>query len=216
VCARSRRARQRGDLLGLVEVEHHGVRLASLRRGSGDVGLDAVLLGPADRVPEDRAHQLAVDVDRALGDRLLVEASEPALDLRRGDRRDRLAAELGEHAAAGFAPPALARGLGRGPEHVAVAAERRGLGAVDVLDVVQPVGGDLVEGDRAGLRSGGELRLALVDEAAHLDDRGLLVEAPVGHAPAAPAPVAGAVAVEPGGPTRRLIWRPRESRHLAS
>jgi hypothetical protein len=58
---------------------------------------------------EHRAHELAVDVDRALGDRLLVEAAEPALDLRGRDRRNRLAAKLGHHAAAGLAPPALAR-----------------------------------------------------------------------------------------------------------
>jgi hypothetical protein len=55
--------------------------------------------------------------------------------------------EFGHHAAAGLAPSALARLLARRPEVVAVALERRGLDAVDVLDVVQPVGGDLVEGD---------------------------------------------------------------------
>jgi hypothetical protein len=44
-------------------------------------------------VLEHRADDLAVDVDRAPRDRLLAERREPALDLRRGHRRDRLAAE---------------------------------------------------------------------------------------------------------------------------
>jgi hypothetical protein len=81
VRARASGARQGGDLLGLVEVEHDGVGLAALGPGPGDVGVDAVLVGSARGVPEDRAHDLPVDVDGALGDRLGVQPTDPALDL---------------------------------------------------------------------------------------------------------------------------------------
>src|SRR3954469_14556096 len=66
-------------------------------------------------------------------------------------------------------PPALLRprlrGFALGARRVvAVALERRGLDAVDVLDMVKPVGGDLVERDRARRRLGRELLLVGVDE----------------------------------------------------
>jgi hypothetical protein len=71
-CARG--ARERRDLLGLVEVEDARVRLAALRREPRDVGRYPVPLGPARRVLKHRAHELAVRVDGALRDVLSIEA----------------------------------------------------------------------------------------------------------------------------------------------
>src|SRR4051794_18956131 len=102
-----------------------------------------------------------------------------------------------QYAAVGLPPAALARRCGRRPEDVAVAAECRGLDPVDVLNVVHPVGGELIEGDRARRRFGGELLLVEVDEAAHLHDRRLLVKVAVGHAAAAPPPAAAGVTLDP-------------------
>ena len=169
--ARARRPRQRRYLLGLVEVEDARVGLAALRSEPCDVGRDPVALGPPWRVLKHRAHDLAVRVDGALGYVLGIEALQPALDLRGRDRVDGLAAELAHDASAGAAAAALARAAAGRPEHVAVALERRRLDPIDVLHVVQPDTGQLVEGDRGTGGRAGDQGGVLGHEPVHLNDR---------------------------------------------
>ena len=78
-------ARQRQNLFGLVVVEVAWRRLTALRCRACHVYRGAVLLGSSGRVLKDRADDLSVLVDRALGDALIVEARKESLDLSRRD-----------------------------------------------------------------------------------------------------------------------------------
>ncbi len=100
---------------------------------------------------------------------------EPAISFRRADTRD-------ERAHARRHGP---RGGGEAGRASRAATSRRLTHRASLAD-----GHDL--SSAFPRRSGRELLLALVDEAAHLDDRGLLVEAPVGQSTAAPLPDPGA------------------------
>jgi hypothetical protein len=82
---------------------------------------------------ENRAHELAVLVDGALGDVLRVKAGQPPFDLGCADGLDRPTAELRQHAAGAASTSTLARRDARGAEHVAVVLERRWLDPIDVL-----------------------------------------------------------------------------------
>jgi hypothetical protein len=89
VPARARRAHQRQHLLGLVEVDRVGIRLAALVRLARRVDGQRERV-VAHRVLEHGAEDLAVLVDRAGADRRLgVQRGEVLADVRRRDRSER-------------------------------------------------------------------------------------------------------------------------------
>ena len=189
------------DLLGRVEQEHprlgHAPAVGAegrIRRQRVRRRLHAVVERGADDLPRP-VH--AAGRHAGGGDR-----PQERLDLGRGDLRRRPVAERGHDESRRRARAPLVR-CPRLGEVGLVGADRRGLGAADLLQPLQVPVRELTEGDaaRAALALDAlglvEVLDVAADELGGGDVRTPLVEVPVGHAAAARHPAAGVVPGQP-------------------
>ena len=128
-------------------------------------------------------------VDRAGGHALAVQLAQETRHVLGGDLRRGPIAERGHDRAGAlaFASPVWRAGLG---QHVAVVAQRGGLGAALVLQVLQPLRRQLAEGHAAfaaltlARLDCSLLAVVLGDQLSHAHRRALLVEVALRYSPA--------------------------------
>jgi hypothetical protein len=157
VIAPLRGARERLDLLGLIEVEHCRRRLPASRRAAGRVVVEGVAV-LTHRVPVHRADDLAVAVDLARAGASPLKRAKIVGDLTRGDLLRATVAEVLHQPPRSLATTTSVRHARLG-QHFAVADQSRGLRALLVLQEVKPLVAELTERET----SPASLTLVLLD-----------------------------------------------------